>query len=65
MSKNIMDEKLMTDIANDRILSDLCIKWVVLNKKKNLTDEEQAEKLMIHQEIRQFHKDNYEDTDYD
>ena len=49
MSKNIMDEKLMTDIANDRILSDLCIKWVVLNKKKNLTDEEQAEKLMIHQ----------------
>ena len=60
-----MDEKLMTDIANDRILSDLCIKWVVLNKKKNLTDEEQAEKLMIHQEIIQFHKDNYEDTDYD
>ena len=60
-----MDEKLMTDIANDRILSDLCVKWVGLNKKTILTDEEQAEKLKIHQEIIQFHKDHYDDTDYD
>jgi hypothetical protein len=65
MTKNIMDEKLMCDIVYDRLLSNLCCKWYDLHIKPDLVIEEQIEKERIHQEIIQFHKDHYENTDYE
>ena len=65
MQKNIMTEELMCNIVYDRMLSELCFRWYSIHIKKNLTEEDQIEKKLVYEEIKQFHKDHYDFTEYD
>jgi hypothetical protein len=56
MPDTVFDEEIMCDIAKDRMISDLCLQWYILHTKNELTEQEQAEKLRIHNEIIQFNK---------
>lgn len=54
-----MDIKTIVEIAEDRIMSDLCIKWYSLYTKEALvvlTKEEEAEKDDLHNEIQEFYR---------
>jgi len=60
-----MTEKLMCDIVYDRMLGDLCLKWHSIHIKKVFTKEDQIEKKLIYEQIKLFHKEHYEFTEYD
>lgn len=54
-----MDNKRIIEIAEDRIMSDLCVKWHFLDHVESyriLTDEEAEEKFKLYNEIQEFYK---------
>lgn len=51
-----MDISTIIEIAEDKIVADLCVRWWLLNCKSFLTDEEQIEKHKIYFEIQDCYK---------